>query len=55
MYYTHQNEELKKLLKIKELSESTDGLLRYFMCSKIVGQENINKINKSIKKVAKLK
>ncbi|WGL58620.1 transporter substrate-binding domain-containing protein [Pigmentibacter sp. JX0631] len=52
-YLLNVNSEFNKKLKIKDLIDVPNGEKRYMMCSKIVGNEIIEKINKEIDKLVK--
>ena len=52
-YLIGKKSEFKKLLTIKQLRDQPEGEKRYFMCSKSVGIDKMNKINKAISKIVK--
>ena len=51
-YLFKENPKYKNTLTIKDVDDLNYNEKRYLMCSKIVGQETINKINHQIKKIA---
>ncbi|BBH52541.1 substrate-binding periplasmic protein [Fluviispira sanaruensis] len=52
-YHLNQNKDLKDKLKLKKLQDMKEAQSRYFMCSKIIGEKTMEKINKAIKKVTR--